>query len=418
VIENCNSLDQPYLQQKRHKVVMEEGVSTQDSVRKEKESFSHLLKLGVVETQAAGKVISLETNEEIARLVPVLCHYFSSEELVELVGERMATKFLELYRVEMLQNLFLEQELQRLLHAFNQAQIPLILFKGPVLAHTVYPEVSLRTYHDLDLLVRPPDLARAHALLVAMEYAYYEEFRANTIDSKRVGYNYTVKSPYSLLEVLIELHTAPHPGQGGIFFDPDIIWARAQQITILGEPTLTMSLVDHLLYLCWHYRFHGFTRLIWLYDIVAILRSAGAKIDWEVLVDTARNLHLATNLYYCLTWCRDLFGVAIPEYVLKQLYPPLICRVLIERVAMPNAARALSSSSWRQRRMLARRAMVDKPFELIASAIQMLFPRPAIMGRRYLNDSRLPMSFVFLLYIIHPLILLLKGCRKLMKKKR
>jgi hypothetical protein len=176
-------------------------------------------------------------------------------------------------------------------------------------------------------------------------------------------------------------------------------------------------MVDHLLYLCWHYRFHGFTRLIWLYDIVVMLRAGGSSMDWDELVQAARHLHLATNLYYCLAWCRDIFGVAIPEQVFARLHPPLLCRVLIERWIMTDAARALSSARWQSLRMIARRVMIDRPFGLIASGIHTLFPRPAIMGRRYMNNSRLPMQFVFLFYFIHPWITLAKGCRNLFKRK-
>ncbi len=164
----------------------------------------------------------------------------------------------------MLQNLFLEGELQKILHAFNEAHIPLMLFKGPALAYSAYPKAHIpshiRTYHDIDGLLQPADLARAHDLLTEMGYSFYEEFRANVINNKRTGYNYILEEEDSWLGVLIELHTAPHDSEIGMDFDVDALWANAQAITVLGEPTLTMHPIDHLLYLCWHYRFHGFSR--------------------------------------------------------------------------------------------------------------------------------------------------------------
>src|SRR5205085_8880566 len=111
------------------------------------------------------------------------------------------------------------------------------------------------------------------------------------------------KHPNSQLQILIELHTAPHPSEIGTRFEPEALWERAKAIVVLGEPTLTMDPLDHLLYLCWHYRFHGFSRLIWLYDLVVLLRALGPDLDWDALIQAARRQRLATTLYYCLSWC-------------------------------------------------------------------------------------------------------------------
>ncbi len=418
VMDSYDASVQLHPKHEEEKQPVAEGLAATKFVLGDKQALANLLKLWVADTQSRRQKVNLDSNEEIVRLIPILCGYFSREELVELLGENMLVRFLEMHRAEMLQSLLLEHELQHILHAFNQAHIPIILFKGPVLAHTVYSEVHLRTYHDFDILIKPQDLTRAHDLLVSMGYANYEEFLADAIDSKRASYNYVLKHPGSWLEVLIELHTAPHPGQGGVMFEPEAIWAGAQHITILDEPVLTMGVIDHLLYLCWHYRFHGFTRLNWLFDIVQLLRASEAEIDWNALVQTARHLRLATNLYYCLLWCRNIFGVPIPEQVIERLFPPLLCRVLIERVAMPDAAKALASAQWRSRKMFARRAMVDNPFDLIASGIHTLFPRPAVLGRRYMNKSRLPLQLIFLFYLIHPPAMLLKGCHDLWMRSR
>src|SRR5207253_318808 len=119
--------------------------------------------------------------------------------------------------------------------------------------------------------------------------------------------NFTLQRADSWLEVLIELHTAPHESEIGTDFDVEALWADAQEITVLGESALTMQPVDHLLYLCWHYRFHAFSRMLWLYDIVVMVRALGRDFDWPTLVRKARRQRLATTLYYCLVWSRTLF---------------------------------------------------------------------------------------------------------------
>jgi hypothetical protein len=325
---------------------------------------------------------------------------------------------LELYRMEMLQNMFLEGELQRVLHAFNAAGIPLILFKGPALAYTIYPKAHMRTYHDIDGLIHDNDISRARDLLTEMGYEFYEEYRANTIDKTRSGYNFMLKQADSWLEVLIELHTAPHTSDIGSDFDIPSLWARAQSITVLGEPALTMHPVDHLIYLCWHYRFHGFTRLLWLYDIVALLRAFESTFDWDDLVTAARRQNMATTLYYCLTWCRDLFGVAIPAEIFARLHPPLLCCLVIERITIHDPARVLSTASGQSRRVIAHHAMVDTTTRLLKAGLVAFFPPPALLARRYMEKSRLPLQLFFLYYLVHPWLTLAKGGSYLLKSKR
>jgi hypothetical protein len=394
------------------------GLSLDGHKQSDRQSLERLLKLGISSAFALKNRVNLSKNEELTRLIPVLCTYFSAEELEHMVGERTVATIQDMYRLEMLQNLYLEPELQRILRAFNEVNIPLLLCKGPALAYSVYPQAHLRTYHDIDVLIHPRDLPQAHDVLRGIGYTFYEEYRSNMIDRKRVGYNYILKGSDSWLEALIELHTAPHESEFGTTFDIESLWQKAQPLMILGEPTLTMHPLDHLLYLCWHYRFHGFSRLIWLYDIVMIVRTFGSELDWDALVRMARHQRLATTLYYCLSWCRDLFAVAIPVQVFAQLRPPLACRLIVERAAMSDVAFALATPQAHPRRILAQRVMVDRSTGLLRASVRALFPVPSALARRYMDRSRLPLQLFFLFYLIHPWITLAKGCSYLLTMKR
>lgn len=397
-------------------MVIEELLHTRTYQEEDKQALRSLLSFAVESTNGKDD-LNLDSHEELPRLIPVLIKHFSQEELAELAGKRLAARMLELYHTETLQNLFLEAELQHVLHAFHEANIAIILFKGPALAYTVYPQPDLRTYHDLDMLIHEDDLPRARDLLADMGYTFYEEFRSNVTNDRRRGYNFTLKAADSWLEVLIELHTAPHDSEIGMDFDVAALWANAQSITVLGEPTLTMHPVDHLLYLCWHYRFHSFSRLLWLYDLVMIVRSGGARFDWDMLIERARQQKLATTVYYCLTWCRDLFGVPVPERVWRALQPPRLCCLIVERFAMPDPASALATPQGYRQRVLAHHVMVDHASELLKVGLRTLFPSRAAIGQRYMEHSRLPLKWYFLFYGIHPWLTLAKGMSYVTRKR-
>lgn len=383
-----------------------------DALQQDRQTFRRLLQAGIAQVLARGGSIDLDSNEEFPRLLPVLCSYFTKEELAQLIGQEMAARFFTLYRVEMLQNLFLESELQKVLHALNEAGITVILMKGPVLAYTLYPRPQLRTYHDFDMLIHPHDLSRAHDLLVGMGYTFYEEFRANVINEKRTGYNYILKQADSWLEVLVELHTAPHADEDDTVFDVQAWWANAQPVTVLGEQTLALRAEDHLLYLCWHYRFHSFTRLLWLYDLAMLVR--GSTLNWQALLRQAKQLRLATTLYYCLAWCRDLFAADIPTWVFASLRPPALARFVVERIALSDLIPTLATVEGKSRRIVAHRAMVDSAAGLLHAGLRTLFPSPAAMGQRYMEHSRLPLRLFFVYYLIHPWLTLAKATQYLL----
>ena len=58
-------------------------------------------------------------------------------------------------------NLFLTKELLKLLHLFEAHKIPAIPYKGPVLAASIYGNLALREFGDLDILVHERDYQHA-----------------------------------------------------------------------------------------------------------------------------------------------------------------------------------------------------------------------------------------------------------------
>jgi hypothetical protein len=74
------------------------------------------------------------------------------------------------YQANAQRNLILSGDLHRLLRLLKANDIPVVPLKGPVLAATVYGDVSLRQFGDLDVLLRKRDIARAKELLISHGY--------------------------------------------------------------------------------------------------------------------------------------------------------------------------------------------------------------------------------------------------------
>src|SRR5262249_1255026 len=73
-------------------------------------------------------------------------------------------------RIKIQQNLSIAGELLRLLGLFQQNGIPIAAFKGPVLAESVYGDLALREFSDLDIIVHEADVNEAENTLTSCGY--------------------------------------------------------------------------------------------------------------------------------------------------------------------------------------------------------------------------------------------------------
>lgn len=165
------------------------------------------------------------------------------------------------------------------------AGIAYAVLKGGALLGGVYPDPAVRPVRDIDLLIRPTEVARASALLI--------ERCGCVLQSQLTGVQLEDYSIHKHAEPLwcearstsIELHVRlvdkPRRGAGGLLFDPDRLLARAEP-RVLGSRALTcLAWPETLLHLIAHavhdHQFNNGPLL--LTDALAITRTA--QIDWD-----------------------------------------------------------------------------------------------------------------------------------------
>ena len=96
------------------------------------------------------------------------------------------------------------------------------------------------------------------------------------------------------IEINIELHTK-------LFYHlKDEAWSLVPS----PVPHFTqLSLEDTLIHLCGHLAFqHTFHKLYWLFDIYFYTEKYQSQIDWDLVIQKSKVLHLANSVQMCL-WC-------------------------------------------------------------------------------------------------------------------
>ncbi|QBD81742.1 hypothetical protein EPA93_39535 [Ktedonosporobacter rubrisoli] len=341
--------------------------------------------------------------------LPLLLQEISADRLIARLGAKKYTQLLTCYREMSHLNLWYSLEMERVLKALVAADIPVMVLKGADIAATIYPRADLRYYDDVDLLVPPEKLAETTRILEKLGYAYHQEYRFESISKRRAAYVYV--KPVTAGHVVFEVHTAPHANELQVSFDVEQIWKRARPISVGGVNVLGMGLEDLFIYLCWHYRAHAFERLIWLYDIAMLLLYGEAQLDWGLLYRLARRQGMLATIYYVLQWCQQLFHMPLSfETCVERYMPPAPITWLIQRYVGRDTCAVLNRTALRQRKIL-QHLLVDTVITLCQVELHVLFPSSAHLGRLYMETSRLPLSFFWLYYLVHPFLVLREACK-------
>jgi Uncharacterised nucleotidyltransferase len=218
------------------------------------------------------------------------------------------------YQANLRRNLWFASELSRVEKHFEKRQIPVIAYKGPMLAESAYGDIGLRSFSDLDLLISPSDLLRAKSALSEIGYRPSQEF-SPTVERffLRTGYERSFDNEAG--QNLLELQWSLLPRFYAIDFDSadfafNNLFTRAKPVEICGRMIPALSPEDSLLALSIHAAKHLWTRLIWIADIAQTLHSQ--PIDISFVIARARALGIKRIFGVSLWLSNRLLRTALP----------------------------------------------------------------------------------------------------------
>jgi hypothetical protein len=177
-------------------------------------------------------------------------------------------------------------ELVRIVGHLESVGIKALPYKGPILAQTLYGEVTRRQFGDLDILILPTDVLKAKAALNDLGYKPAIELSPR-IETAYVetGYEYSFSAAHG--SNLLELQWRILPRFYSIDFDVVDFFERSDEIVVGGRQMRTMRAEDLLLVLCVHAAKHLWVQLSWLCDIAQLVKTR--QLDWNAIHYEARH---------------------------------------------------------------------------------------------------------------------------------
>ena len=263
------------------------------------------------------------------------------------VPNDVLTRFRDVSRIIWIRNKLVYKELERILKAFNSRDIPVVVLKGPVLTKLIYERDDLRTFGDLDILIRCEDKPQAHELMPMLGYVQGDVDASGKIglpdpDDLLLLERMAVHVyPYVRLDrrlgwLAVELHIPHKFVEWGLNMDllPRMM-ARAVPITICNAQALTLCPLDLLIFACSHYFRHAFwtlqpsmfctltaagvppPALKHTYDIVWILHKIRPR--YSELLKRVVETQTEVPVYFALSRINLLYPKMIPDLFLKGL---------------------------------------------------------------------------------------------------
>ena len=226
------------------------------------------------------------------------------------------------YHNNAIHNKMLLRELSNLANKFKELDIPAIFFKGPISALTIYGDISLRQFNDLDVLVKEEDYHRVQKHLVKMGYRKVIDWEYES------GYRHEERG------INIDLHRKFDEYRLYSNFDFYHLYDCLEPLKIQGKNISILPIEDTLINLCINFSkdlFINKTKLSQLSDLVNLI-DKHRKLNWAKVLERASQLGTERILFLCLSLTHQMYGRHLPAVVVHKINTQRRIKLLLPEV--------------------------------------------------------------------------------------
>jgi hypothetical protein len=187
--------------------------------------------------------------------------------------------------------------------AFRESGIPVLSFKGPVLACSG-SGLDVRSFRDLDILVHRADMRSAASVLERL--GFFDPGGITPAPYHRIYMRPEVGSG-----VVVELHVDLYDRDRGVHPDIAGLWDRAVVTEVDGRPIPSPELTDHLLLTIMQLPHHGWRPALYA-DVADMIGRQQVAIEWDQLAERAARWGMRSLAGSVLDAVHRLLGVPLP----------------------------------------------------------------------------------------------------------
>ncbi len=227
-------------------------------------------------------------------------------------------------------NLRLARGLVDILAHLHDRNIPVVPYKGPVLAQAVYGDFGLRYYQDLDILAPAKQLPEVWQLLYEAGFKPYKPpfTQEGFLSIARYGNEFSFTDLSGIINIDLHWKINKH---SSLAFDLDFCSQRLKQVSFEDKNIWNLSVEDTVLALCLNGGNDLWPDLEGIL-VLADLIAAEPDLDWDLLQSLANRLKCERMLLLGLFLSMDLFDVNLPKTIAERIDGDEVIRGLSEKV--------------------------------------------------------------------------------------
>jgi len=268
-------------------------------------------------------------------------------------------------------NIYLYKKLKPLLKEINDFRLKAALTKGANLAKTLYKDIGLRYFTDIDFFVHPSDWRRLKKISEKLGFRG-EGYGSSFPNFKMRKSGWPLATHLRKERLMLDSHFN-YPGIETPLSSHNDIWESAQMVNIEGAEAKIFSPEYELCILCLHAQAHSYNRIIWLTDIAEL--SSKKEINWNKILFICHREEMHAPVYYGL-------------YLVNCLWPHTISKDILDKFRLGKIEKKLLGSLWPEEKVLSR----DFSFNTHALATSLFL---IFSSRRLLLKLKILLSRVF-----------------------
>jgi hypothetical protein len=269
------------------------------------------------------------------------------------IPKPVLTQLLKLYLINSSHNQRLTAALQELVSLFNLRGIPIVFFKGPVLAEMAYGSIHLRRFSDIDLLVREEDVPTVRQILISQGFQTKDvilatlqsshpsakkinglcdtskDFINRDLISEDASYSGEEAFIHKERFITVDLHWQLMPSFFPVAFDLNQIWLTRQPVVVEHFNVESLNAQDLLLYLCAHGSKELWRNLIWVCDVAEVVR-VHPDLPWFHLWQRSKAMGMERMFLLGLGLAHNLLEMPLPSELQKPVLAHTTVQDLVE----------------------------------------------------------------------------------------
>lgn len=214
-----------------------------------------------------------------------------------------------------LRNRKVRQERSDIMSTLQRGGVDALIFKGADLAYSVYPDPCCRIIGDVDVLVEEMNYDRSIEILLASGWKVANGEGLPPRNYIKRGLH--LSHPKFFVSVDVQDHANHHaiwPGTDRIYFEQAITSEDPDGVAIR-----TLRPEHGFVQVCCHgVAQNDYPPVRWATDAVWILRSAGRRFDWDVMLAAMHSNRSGPILSVTLAYLQQVLGLEIPPEVTRE----------------------------------------------------------------------------------------------------